>query len=495
MEVLFMKKSLTAAVLTSLLVLGSACPVFATPKKIYTDADSGFSVQTAKPVFEYASRYSYGYQEDKSVTDSFVSLVAIPADVVEKKTGIKFTTKDFMKSLTAEMNKKAAVKSDYVLFQPETYLYPEQPEPDMESVLFQVFDKDTLNDGVFSYETKTMGKQNYYVISAKYPGAFDKEKDIDKNASDVKIYLTSANDILYLAQSYCSAETEASKKASEAAEGKGADASLKKTYEEKGVSMETAGSAIQNPQALQKALLPLSDSSLNDAKFQKALQKEREAILKGLTFFKPDKAKKTFGIADPVLKQTLPLPNDWMYLKGVPEIKNQEGLKANIAVAVPYSMIAKVVAMAASNTISKELKPEEIYDLYDEGLLLTSYGLRKNNKNKDLSEFVEELFSIPQSDMQKVLDEMLPKLLADKEVMKYALLDKTKAKISNDGQTIRFNFDSNVKVMNRFDFLTKATVTGTRENGLFGLYIAKGDKAKTKSVMNLADSVKLLPEK
>ena len=492
-----MKKSLSAAIISSLLVVSSACPAFAAVKNIYTDADSGFSVQTVKPVFEYASRHSYGYQEDKSVTDSFVSLAAIPADVVEKKTGVKFTTKDFMKHLTVEMDKKAAVKSDYVLFQPETYLYPEseQPEPDMEKALFQVFNKETFEDGIFSYETKTVGKQDYYVISVKYPGAFDKEKDIDKNASDMKIYLTSANDILYLAQSYCNAETEASKKARETEEGKNKEAELKKNYEEKGVSMETAGEALQNPQALQKALLPLSDSSLNDPKFQKALEKERNTILKGITFFKPAKREASFGIVDPVLKQTLPLPDDWLYLKLNPDIKNREGLKVNVAVALPYLTVSKVGAMAAANTITRELKPEEVYNLYDESLILASYSLRKNNKNKEITEFADEIFSIPQAEMQKAVDEMMPKLLADEDIKKYAVLDNAKATITNDGQTIRFNFDSNVKVMNQFDFLTRATLAGTRENGLLGLFIAKGDKAKTKSVMDLADTVKLLPEK
>ena len=97
--------------------------------------------------------------------------------------------------------------------------------------------------------------------------------------------------------------------------------------------------------------------------------------------------------------------------------------------------------------------------------------------------------------MQKAVDDMMPKLLADEDIKKYAALDNAKATITNDGQTIRFNFDSNVKVMNQFDFLTRATLAGTRGNGLLGLFIAKGDKAKTKSVMDLADTVKLLPEK
>ena len=79
--------------------------------------------------------------------------------------------------------------------------------------------------------------------------------------------------------------------------------------------METAGNALRNPQALQKALLPLTDSSLNDPEFRKALQKERETFLKGLKFFKPYKTKTVFRIPVTVLKQTLPLPADWIYVK------------------------------------------------------------------------------------------------------------------------------------------------------------------------------------
>ena len=46
-----MKKS-SAAILSSLLVLSCAFPVFAAAKHVYTDTDSGFSVQTVNPVME-----------------------------------------------------------------------------------------------------------------------------------------------------------------------------------------------------------------------------------------------------------------------------------------------------------------------------------------------------------------------------------------------------------------------------------------------------------
>ena len=39
-------KKRAAAIISSLLVLGCAYPVFAAPKNVYTDADSGFAVQT-----------------------------------------------------------------------------------------------------------------------------------------------------------------------------------------------------------------------------------------------------------------------------------------------------------------------------------------------------------------------------------------------------------------------------------------------------------------
>ena len=52
-----MKKS-AAAIISSLLVLGCAYPVFAAPKNVYTDADSGFAVQTVNPMIEYASKSS-----------------------------------------------------------------------------------------------------------------------------------------------------------------------------------------------------------------------------------------------------------------------------------------------------------------------------------------------------------------------------------------------------------------------------------------------------
>lgn len=307
-----------------------------------------------------------------------------------------------------------------------------------------------------------------------------------------KLYITSDNNILYLTESYCSAETEAAKKA-KAAETK--NSTLKKDYEEKGITAETAGSAVQDPKALQKALLPLTDSSLNDPKVQKALQKEREAILKGLTFFKPDKSKKNFGMNDPVLKQFVSLPDDWLYVRAAPEIKDQDGLKVNVAWTAPYTMVSNLANFAFMTDFEKNLKPEEIYNIYDESVILASYSIRKSKKNKNISDIAEEIFNIPQSDMQKALDELMPKLLNNEDLKKYAVLSNTKAKIANDGQVIKLAFDTNVKVMNRFDFLTHANLAGTRNNGLLSLYISKGDKTKTNAVANLADKVKLLPGK
>ena len=486
-------KKRAAAIISSLLVLGCAYPVFAAPKNVYTDADSGFAVQTVNPMIEYASKSSYGFQENNSTTDSYHSVAAIPADVLAKKTGIVFTTKQFKEKLAAEMSKKSGAKPDYALFRPETYTHATgQPYLNMEDSMLDCFDEDELQHAKFSYETKTIGKQTYFVISAQYPGAFDKEKGIDQNATDKKLYITSENNILYLTESYCSAETEAAKKA-KAAETK--NSTLKKDYEEKGITAETAGSAVQDPKALQKALLPLTDSSLNDPKVQKALQKEREAILKGLTFFKPDKSKKNFGMNDPVLKQFVSLPDNWLYVRAAPEIKDQDGLKVNVAWTAPYTMVSNLANFAFMTDFEKNLKPEEIYNIYDESVILASYSIRKSKKNKNISDIAEEIFSIPQSDMQKALDELMPKLLNNEDLKKYAVLSNTKAKIANDGQVIKLAFDTNVKVMNRFDFLTHANLAGTRNNGLLSLYISKGDKTKTNAVANLADKVKLLPGK
>ena len=75
-----MKKSLTVLV-SSALVLGCMFPACAAPKHLYTDADSGFTVLSADPLMEYASKYSYGFQKKEKKTDSLNSLVAIPAEI------------------------------------------------------------------------------------------------------------------------------------------------------------------------------------------------------------------------------------------------------------------------------------------------------------------------------------------------------------------------------------------------------------------------------
>ena len=482
-----MKKN-AAAIVSSLLVLGCAFPVFATAKHIYTDTDSGFSVQTVNPVMEYASKYSYGFQENSSTTDSLTSVAAIPADVVEKKTGQPFSTKEFMDKLAVEMNKKTTDKSDYVLFQPETYTYTTLLSTKMEDSLFQVFDQEDLKDAKLSYSVKTVGNRNYYVISMQHPGALKEDKTVEKNAMDVQVYLTSENDVLYVTESYCSAEPFVKEKKASA----GNDTGIKKDYETKGISVATAETAMQDPRSLHKAILPLTDSSLSDMKFQKNLKKERDAILKNLIFFKPEREAKPFGMEDPVIKQFVTLPDQWIYAKCAPEIKDVDGLKVNLAWAAPYTMVANMLTQSSLKDAVTDLKPEDFYSLYDESVFFASYSLKKKNKNT--TNFADEIFSIPQNEMQKALEQMLPELTKNEKIKEYVIFSNPKARIINDGNQIKLHFDSNIKVINKLDFLTHSLFTGTRDKGVFSLYVAKGDNMKTKAAASLADKVKLLPE-
>ena len=465
-------KNSAAAIVSSLLVLSCALPVCAAAKHVYRDADSGFSVQTVNPVMEYASKYSYGFQENSSATDSLTSIAAIPANVVEKKTGQSFTTKDFMARLALEANKKVADESDYLLFQPETYSYTTVLNAKMEDSLFHIFDQEDLKDAKLSYSTKTVGNRDYYVISMQHPGTLKEDKTVEKNAMDVQVYLTSENNILYVAESFCSAEPVVKEKKVSASDN---DTNIKKEYEAKGINMDTAETALQDPRAVHKALLPLTDSSLSDPKFQKDLKKEREVVLKSFSFFKPEKSAKPFGMEDPAIKQFV------------------TRLTLNIAWAAPYTMVANMVTQYSLKDAAADLKPEDFYALYDESVLLASYSFKK--KNKDYENFAEELFKVPQSEMQKALEKMLPELTKNEKIKEHAIFSNPKASVTNDGNQIKLHFDTNVKVDNKFDFLTRSLLSGTRDNGIFSLYIAKGDRMKTQSAADLADTVRLLTEK
>ena len=489
MEVSEYMKYSAAAIVSSLLVLSCALPVWAAAKHVYRDADSGFCVQTVNPVMEYASKYSYGYQENNSVTDSLTSIAAIPADVVEKKTGQPFTTREFMARLSLEANKKATDKPDYLLFQPETYAYTTALNTKIEDSLFHIFDQEYLKGAKLSYGTKTVGKRDYYIISMQYPGSLKEDKTVEKNAMDVQVFLTSENNILYVAESFCSAEPVAKEKKTSTAN----DTNIKKEYETKGINMETAEIAMQDPHAVHKALLPLTDSSLSDPKIQNELKKERDVILKGFSFFKPEKAAKPFGMEDPTLNQFITLPDQWIYTKFAPEIKDKDGLKLNIAWAAPYTMVANMVTQYSLKDAVADLKPEDFYALYDESVLLASYSFKK--KNKDHENFAEELFKVPQSEMQEALDKMLPELTKNEKVKEHAIFSNPKASVTNDGNQIKLRFDTNVKVVSKFDFLAHSLLSGTRDNGIFSLYIVKGDRMKTQPAADIADTVRLLPEK
>ena len=97
--------------------------------------------------------------------------------------------------------------------------------------------------------------------------------------------------------------------------------------------------------------------------------------------------------------------------------------------------------------------------------------------------------------MQKALEKMLPELTKNEKIKEHAIFSNPKASVTNDGNQIKLHFDTNVKVVNKFDFLARSLLSGTRENGIFSLYLAKGGRMKTKAAADLADTVRLLPEK
>jgi hypothetical protein len=79
-------------------------------------------------------------------------------------------------------------------------------------------------------------------------------------------------------------------------------------------------------------------------------------------------------------------------------------------------MVSNLANFAFMKDFEKDLKPEEIYNIYDESVILASYSIRKSTKNKNISDLAEEIFKIPQSDMQKALDELMPKLLNNEDL-------------------------------------------------------------------------------
>jgi len=482
-----MKKSVSAMI-AALLIAGCIYPAFAAEKTTFTDKDSGFSIQSTEPSFEYASRNSYGFQESRSSTNTINSVAAIPADVVEKITGQPFTTKEFMKQLAAGKENMTSGKPEYLLFQPETYVIRNKKASENEG-LFQVFEKEELENAAVSCSKKTVGTRSYYVISMQYPGSFDKEKKIESNASDIQLNITSENDILYLVESCCRAETEeAADSSKQSADKKGVGKDESKVL----LSKETAESAMEDPRSLANSLVPLSDSPLNNAKLQKNLRKERESLLKNLVIFKPSMTKTGFGATDPLLNQFVALPDSWMYLKAKPVTKKDE-VKLNVTLAAPYSMVTDIAAMSSSPDSEKDWRNEDMYNVFSEGLMLVSIKIPQKGKQAPGKE-LEELFNIPQEEMQKVLDKLLPELTKNEKVNQHAVFSNPIAKITNDGKMIRLNFDTNVKFKGKYEIKAQSMAAATTETALLSLYLAKGDKTITESAANAAQTLNLLPQ-
>ena len=319
------KKSITAAALTLALGLGTAAPALGS-RTLYTDADSGFRVKTPDSAVQFVGKDFYGYvvqtlpekkapaspadgepeitiTEDTSTT---CLIYAVPAAQVEAATGKKFSTKDFLQNYedlaVMERNGIDPNKADYFLYDLENYRTPEDGVSGEDASVpgtgeeggpspLAVIPSSLLDHADISLSTGKRGKNPFVFVHLveKLP---DEKKDTSfkedggKNFArhDMQLALTSANDILYVVTTNFELPNLNNQK----------DA-LKKEY-----------TPLKRPR-MSRELTAANTDNLNA---KKAI---RETFLKNITLFAPQEATGPYGYWDPVLQQSVRLPDDWIY--------------------------------------------------------------------------------------------------------------------------------------------------------------------------------------
>ena len=444
-----MKKIFVSSV--AALLLSSSISVFAATTT-YTDFDSGFKLKTQPSWLEIGGKNFYGLANKPDNKEASLNLIcAFTAKEVQEVTGKKFTTEEFRKKYkdmqVLERNNLSPEKVNYLLFMPDPY----EIKPGNKLALAS---KELLDNATISISTNKKGRQPYVFLHIMDDGKPDKLNN-RRPPVDMQIAVTSENNMLYAVVS---------------------------TFPLPDLQVQKAEIEEATPFSKEKVRTGFSNDNKTIIDGYNA---SRNAFLKGLSFFKPEKETEPYGFNDALLGGHIKLPEDWAYAQATDDTIDKN-IPVKVTVATPLSGVSDFLSYyeAAGKVSDKQDVSKENFQKIKEVALFAS------SRTKEKNTFTE-LFDSPLM-TNLIVDKFIKDGLnhpSVKELVDFKEL-KTESDFGKDYGTIKLSGNGSVK--NNYIFNVNANLMFTPQN--FGMitYIARDDKKMSADLEKIFEKTKLI---
>lgn len=335
-----------------------------------------------KPVMQLVGKDFYGIAtETASKATDYNVVFAFPAEEVEKATGNKFSTADFMKNYKKlQVMERCGIspgKVEYSVFDPATFSYnPDKPDGKILDLTgkkpmvklpckARILKKTLLDNARISISTETIGKKDYVLLRIVDQGDFDFYAKELRPAMDLQMALTSENDMLYIILS---------------------SIDLPNTKKQAEICREAT---VFKREKIKNRL-----EAENRAELTAAL-KDRSTFLKKLEIFAPVENEEEYGFTDKYLAKKFILPDDWAYVRIDSDINadtkkwaKEDGISFMTTLAVPYrSIIEAQINRQIAPVILKEAaeKAREKYqNKAEKKEIQEKNGMQQNSEKNEI---------------------------------------------------------------------------------------------------------------
>ena len=424
-------KMVLAASLAVLLLTGNASSLAATTT--YTDTDSGFKLKAHPSWMEICGKNFYGLADKPDKKEAALNLVcAFTAKEIEKSTGKKFTTREFLSKYkdlqVLERNGIPPGKVNYLFFMPDPYEIKENNR-------LSLFPKELIEQSDISISTNKKERQPFVYLHLMGNNDKNALKKLSR-AVDMQVALTSQNDMLYAVVS---------------------------TFPLPDLKAQKAKIEDATPFSKKRVRRELADS--NKEKISSFLA-SRKSFIKGLSFFKPGKATEAYGFNDALLGGRVKLPENWAYVQ-VNDDTLYEKIPLKLTLAVPWNGVSELLSYKKHADLA--LGEGDISGLNFQKI--SDFAIFASSKTKDKGTFAK-LFDSPVL-TGLLVDKLVKERLRQPWVKKFADFKKirTKSMFNDTSGTIRLFARGSVNTDNNFNVF--ANLMFTPQNFGMATYVVR----------------------
>ena len=313
--------------------------------------------------------------------------------------------------------------------------------------------KELLEHSNISISTNKKEKQPFVYLHVV--GNNDENKlKMFSGTVDMQVALTSQNDILYAVVS---------------------------TFPLPNLKMQKAKIEDATPFSKKKVRSELADS--NKEKINGFLA-SRKAFIKGLSFFKPEKATEPYGFNDELLGGRVILPDNWAYVQ-VNDDTVDEKIPLKLTVAVPWNDISEL--LANKKDVEQAVDGKNLSKLNFQKI--SEFAIFASSKTKDKDTFAG-LFDTPVL-TGLLIDKLIKDGLHHPSIKSFANFKEIKTKSDFNDTYGTIQLSANGSVCN-FSFDVNANLMFTPKNFGMAAYIAKDDIKISPNLKKSLEQIKLL---